>query len=344
MKYILAIILFSIIILFHELGHFLLAKRAGVRVNEFCLGLGPTLVGFTKGETKYSIKLLPFGGACMMEGEDDESADERAFNQKSVWNRISIVVAGPVFNFIMAFIFALIVLGSAGYDTPEISDVMKGYPAEQAGMQAGDTITDINGKKIHVYREVSMYTIFHEGEELEITYVRDGVENTVVVTPQYEEETGRYYIGFYGNTLRQKGNILTTIKYSIYEVKYWIWTTLGSLKMLLSRQVSVNDMSGPVGIVKSIGDTYDQSLTSGYYYVFLNMLNYAILLSANLGVMNLLPLPALDGGRLVFLLVEAVRGKKIDPEKEGMVHFAGIMLLMALMVVIMFNDIRKLMI
>ena len=163
MKYIIAILIFSLIILFHELGHFLLAKRNGIRVNEFSLGLGPTLVGFTRGETKYSIKLLPFGGACMMEGEDEESSDEASFQKKSVWARISVVAAGPVFNFIMAFVFAFILILCVGFDKPVVNDVIEGHPAQEAGIEAGDTIVSMNGKRIHFYREVSLYTFFHPG-------------------------------------------------------------------------------------------------------------------------------------------------------------------------------------
>lgn len=342
MKIVIAIVIFSLIILFHELGHFLLAKKNGIRVNEFCLGLGPTVVGFTKGETKYSIHLLPFGGACMMEGEDTDSDDERAFGKKSVWARISVVVAGPIFNFIMAFVFSVILIGCIGYDKPVLNGVMEGYPAEEAGMAKGDTIVEINNKKIHFWREVNLYLYFHAGEEIEVTYARDGEYNTVTLTPKYDEEKGVYYAGFYGNVQKTKGNILQTVQYGAYYVKYWVDVTFESLKMLVTGKAGVQDMSGPVGIVKTIGDTYEESKTSGGFYVFLNMLNISILLSANLGVMNLLPLPALDGGRLVFLFVEAIRRKKVDPEKEGMVHFVGMMCLMLLMVVIMFSDIRKL--
>ncbi len=342
MKFVIAIIIFSIIILFHELGHFLLAKKNGIRVNEFCLGLGPTLFGITKGETKYSIKLLPFGGACMMEGEDEDSNDARSFQKKSVWARISVVVAGPVFNFIMAFVFAFILISCIGYDKPVIYDVMEGYPAQEAGMQAGDTIISMNGKKMHFYREVSLYSYFHPGKTIDIVYERDNERYETRLIPVFEEEEGRYLIGFYGSGLREKGTILDSFKYSIYELKYWISTTIDSLRMLVSGRVSVNEVSGPVGIVKTIGDTYDESKREGGYMVFLNMLNIAILLSANLGVMNLLPLPALDGGRLVFLIIEAVRRKRIDPDKEGMVHFVGLVLLMLLMVFVMVNDIRQL--
>lgn len=184
MNIILALVIFSIIILFHELGHFLLAKHNDVRVNEFCLGLGPTIVGFTKGETKYSLKLLPFGGACMMEGEDEASDDDRGFNNKSVLQRASIVAAGPVFNFIMAIAFSLILVASVGFDRPVLSEVMDGYPAKEAGLQAGDEITKLGSKSIHLYREVSLYTYFHSNETVEVTYKRDGEKHTTMLTPK----------------------------------------------------------------------------------------------------------------------------------------------------------------
>lgn len=342
MNIIIAIIIFSIIILFHELGHFLLAKFNGIRVNEFCLGLGPTLFGFTRGETKYSVKLLPFGGACMMEGEDGESKDERAFNSKSVWARISVVVAGPVFNFIMAWVFALIVIGSAGYDRPVLVGVMEGFPAEEAGLQAGDEIISMNGYRTHFYREVSQYSMFHPGEDVEIVYERDGKRYETTLAPQMDEESGRELLGISGSLVREKGNFLQTITHSFYEVRYWICNTIDSLRMLVTGKVGVNDLSGPVGIVKVMGDTYDSNQSAGGTgLAILSMVNFSIFLSANLGIMNLLPIPALDGGRLVFLIIEAIRRKKIDPEKEGMVHFVGLMALMALMVFVMFNDIRN---
>lgn len=341
MKIIIALLLFSIIILFHELGHFLLAKANGIRVNEFSLGLGPTIFGFTAGETKYSLKLLPFGGACMMEGEDAESADSRAFNNKSVLARFSVVAAGPIFNFIMAFFFAIIVTCNVGYDLPVLTDVSAGYAAEAAGMQAGDVIIKMNHTRIHFYREVSSYSMFHPGEAVEITYERDGVRYTTTLVPVYDEDAGRYLYGFVGSLQGTKGNVFQNLKYSVYEVKYWISTTISSLRMLVTGQYSMGDLSGPVGIIDVIGDSYEESVSYGYFQAFLQMIYIGVLLSANLGVMNLLPLPALDGGRLVFLIVEGIRKKPIDPEKEGMVHFIGFALLMVLMVVVMFNDIRK---
>lgn len=342
MNIIIAIIIFSIIILFHELGHFLLAKLNGIRVNEFCLGMGPTLIGFTKGETKYSLKLLPFGGACMMEGEDGDSQDQRAFNSKSVWARISVVIAGPVFNFIMAWIFALIVVGSVGYDRPVLLGVMEGLPAKEAGMQAGDEIISMNGYRTHFYREVSQYSLFHPGETVDIVYMRDGERYETTLHPKLDEESGRELLGINGSVVRVRGNFIETIANSFYELKYWIYNTMESLRMLVTGKVGVNDLSGPVGLVKLMGDTYENNQsTGGTVIAILSMVNFSIFLSANLGIMNLLPIPALDGGRLVFLIIEAIRRKKIAPEKEGMVHFVGLMALMALMIFVMFNDIRN---
>jgi regulator of sigma E protease len=342
LKIVIAIILFSIIILFHELGHFLLAKKNKIRVNEFCLGLGPTLIGFTKGETKYSIKLLPFGGACMMEGEDGDSTTDGAFNSKSVWARIAVVAAGPIFNFIMAFVFAVILIACVGYDAPKLSGVMDGYAAKEAGLQSGDSITKINGKNIHFASEIGIYGYFHPGETWNLVYERDGKNHSATLVPKYDEKSKAYLVGIQYNFPREKTNAIGTLKYGAYEVKYWIDVTMESLKYLVTGKVSVNELSGPVGIVKNIGDTYDQSKSEGALIIVMSMLNWAILLSANLGVMNLLPIPALDGGRLVFLIVEAITRKRIDSDKEGMVHFIGFVLLMGLMVVVMFNDIRKL--
>ncbi len=342
MQYIVAILLFSVIILFHELGHFLLAKANGIRVNEFCLGLGPTLIGFTKGETKYSLKLLPFGGACIMEGEDRESDDDKSFQKKSVLARISVVAAGPLFNFLLALLFSAFIIGSIGVTTPVLGGVLEGYSAEAAGLQAGDEIVKLGNARIHFYKEVTMYSAFHQGEDVVVTYVRDGETYTALLSPMYDEETGRYLYGFYSQAAYTKFGPVKTLQYAAWDVKYWICYTIKSLGMLATNQVSVSDLSGPVGIVKTVGETYTESLADGYYYVLLNMLNMGILLSANLGVMNLLPLPALDGGRLVFLFLEAVRRRRMGGHFEGYVHFIGLVCLLALMVFVMFNDILKL--
>lgn len=342
MNIVIALIIFSLIILFHELGHFLLAKANGIKVNEFSLGLGPTLVGFTKGETKYSLKLLPFGGACMMEGEDGESQDERSFNSKSVWARISVVFAGPLFNFIMAWVFALIVMACVGFDRPVLTSVKEGFPAAEAGLQEGDEIISMNGSRTHFFREISQFSIFHAGEDVKLVYKRDGERYETVLSPKLDEESGRELFGMNGKAMRERGTVLETVANSFYEIRYQICTTVESLRMLVTGKVGLKDLSGPVGIVKVMGETYDSNESAGGTgLAILSMINFSIFLSANLGIMNLLPLPALDGGRLVFLIIEAIRRKKISPEKEGMVHFVGLVALMALMVFVMFNDIRN---
>lgn len=346
MAIIVAIIVFGFLVFFHELGHFLLAKKNGIVVTEFSIGMGPRIVSHTMGGTKYSLKLFPFGGSCMLLGDDGESEDKNAFGNKSVWARISVIVAGAVFNFILAFLLAIIVISAAGYDSPTIIGVMEGYPAEQAGLQAGDVIQKINKERIHFDREVSLYMLLHPGEELTVTVDRNGT-NMTVTFPQKQDEEGNYYMGIYRSSQRVKASPIEVLKYSFYEVKYQISTVFKTLGLLFRGRVTVNDFTGPVGIVNMVGDVVEGStsnevdIKTNIINVLLSVMNFAIMLSANLGVMNLLPIPALDGGRLVFLLIEAVRGKPVAREKEGMVHFVGMMLLMAFMVYVMFNDIRR---
>lgn len=341
MSIVIALLVFSVIILFHEFGHFLLAKLNKITVVEFSLGMGPRLLSFEAGGTRYSWKLLPFGGSCMMLGEDGEEEEEGSFGSKSVWARMSVIAAGPIFNFLLAFIMALFIVGNLGYDVPVLLNVTEGMPAADAGLQAGDRIVKMNGKRIHLYREVQNYSMFHQGETVVFQYEREGELHEATVAPELMNGSYKYGIG--GNiNYRQKTNVLETLEYSAYEVYYWIDTTVSSLGLLFKGGVQLDDMSGPVGVVDAIGTTYQESRDEGAFYVWMNLLNIAILLSANLGVMNLLPIPALDGGRLIFLIVEAIRRKRVEPELEAKIHFAGLMLLMLLMVVVMFNDVKKL--
>ncbi len=337
---VLALIVFGIIVMIHELGHFLLAKKNGIRVDEFAIGMGPKIWGKQIGETTYCLRLLPLGGSCMM-GEDSDDTSDGSFNSKSVWARISVIAGGPVFNFILAFVLSVILVGMIGYDEPVIGDVTPGYSAQEQGLQAGDRIVKMNGKKINIWREVVYYNVFHAGETVEMVYERDGEKHTATITPQ-KDENGSYKLGVVSQGGYQKANVFTAFKYGLYEVKFWISTTVQSLKMLITGQVGINELSGPVGIVDMVGDTYEQSKAYGFLVVLVEMMNIGILLSANLGVMNLLPIPALDGGRLVFLIIEAIRGKRVPPEKEGVVHFIGLVLLLALMAFVMFHDIKRL--
>ena len=341
MGIVLAILVFSLIVFVHEMGHFLLAKANKIRVDEFSIGMGPRIFSFEKGETRYSLKLLPLGGSCMMGEDDVDDISEGSFNSKSVWARMSVIAAGPIFNFLLALLFAIIVVGYVGYDEPVISGVIEGYSAEAEGMQAGDRIVKINGKKIHIWREITYHNMFHQGEEADVVYERDGEKYEVTLTPKKDED-GNYLLGVKSPAKYEKANVFTAIQYGAYEVKFWVSTTLQSLKMLVTGQVGVDQLSGPVGIVDAVDESYQQTKSYGALVVFMQMLNIGILLSANLGVMNLLPLPALDGGRLIFLILEAIRGKRVAPNKEGWVHGIGLVLLLLLMAFVMFNDVRKL--
>ena len=349
MNIILSILILGIIILIHELGHFLFAKWGGIGVVEFSLGMGPRLLSFEKGGTRYSVKAFPFGGSCLMLGEDEEAEDDRAFGNKSVWARIAVIAGGPLFNFILAFCLAMIMVGATGsYDIPRVQAVQAGLPAEQAGIQAGDVITKVNGRSIHSFRDFTTYTLTHPGKELNLTWKRtleDGTARTykAVVTP-VSAENGRKMIGVeFAYGIRQPANLFEIAKQAVYEVQFWIRYVFDSFYMMFHGAVSVDDISGPVGIVSTIDQSVSEaSAAGGKKAVVLTLINFGILLSANLGVMNLLPFPALDGGRLFFLIIEALRKKPIDREKEAMIHTAGMVFLLALIVIILFNDMRKL--
>ncbi|WP_314057242.1 M50 family metallopeptidase [Shuttleworthella satelles] len=341
MNIIIAILIFSFIIIFHELGHFLTARACGVKVNEFCLGFGPKIIGFTKGETLYAWRLIPFGGACVMEGEDQESDNDRAFGNKPVWQRFLIVLMGPMFNFLLAFILSAILLAAIGVMKPKIGGVMEDYPAQEAGLEAGDEITALGGHRVYFYQEISAYVFFHGKEAISVTYSRGGQSHQTTLVPRYDEESKRYLIGIQGPGDYEKLSAGQIAGYSFHEIRYQIYNTAKSLQLLVTGQVSLRQISGPVGIVKTIGDTYQQSARDGAFYIFVNMLSIAILLTANLGVMNLLPFPALDGGRLVFFLVEMIRRKPAPQKLEGYVNMAGFVLLMGLMILVVFSDLFK---
>ena len=348
MSLIIAVLMLGIIIMIHEFGHFLFAKLNGIGVIEFSLGMGPRLISFEKGGTRYSFKILPFGGSCMMLGEDENEADEHAFNNKSVWARISVVAAGPIFNFLLAFLLSMALIGATGYDTTQLNGVLDGYPAQAAGMQAGDVIRSINGRRVHSYRDINMYLFTHPQKQVEVTWSRtdpSGAKQTysAELAPAYSQENDQYMIGVHFDPApRQVEHVGQLLLHGLYEVQYWIHYVFDTFYMMFHGLVSLNDISGPVGIVTVIDSSVDEASSYGVSAVVLMLMQLTILLSANLGVMNLLPIPALDGGRLVFLIIEAVRGKPIDKEKEGMVHMAGMVVLLALMVLILFNDVRKL--
>ena len=343
MNIVIAILVFGLLIFIHEFGHFLAAKAGGIKVLEFALGMGPKLTSFEAWGTTFSLRLLPIGGFCSMLGEDEDLEDPDAFNKKSAWTRIKVVAAGPVFNFLLAFLLSLILIGAVGYDPAVVTSVEPGMPMAEAGVLDGDIITSLNGEAITFSRELSSDLMVHPltAEPVDVVVERDGEKLSFTVTPVKDGDVYRLGFSYYMNQ-RVRTDFGHTILYSFKEVGFQIQNVVRSIGMIFSGQVSAREISGPVGIVDIIGETVEETKQEGFLIVLLNIMNIAILLSANLGVMNLLPIPALDGGRLLFLLIELVRGKALDKEKEGLVHTIGFILLLGIMALVFFNDILKL--
>ncbi|MCR5747617.1 MAG: site-2 protease family protein, partial [Lachnospiraceae bacterium] len=234
-KLLIFLLIFSVIVIVHEGGHCVIGKMSGIGVKEFSIGLGPTLFGIKRGETLYSLKLLPFGGITIFEGDDpDEEESPRSFRKAPVGARFATVFAGPFMNFVLGFLLSLIVIGSIGYDLPVLHSVMEGYPAAEAGLASGDRIVSINGKKTVIYRDITLWTMFNEGKTAEVIFERNGDLYKTDITPKYSEEDGRYLFGFRGPLEYTKGNPLQVIRYSFTEVRYWIEVTVKSLGMLFS--------------------------------------------------------------------------------------------------------------
>lgn len=337
-----AILIFGFIVLVHEFGHYFFAKRNGILVEEFAIGMGPKILGKKIGETLFSIRALPFGGFCKMLGEDEKVIDEKSYSSKSAWQKIQVVFGGPLFNFLLAFIFAIIyLLISQTVITPVVTEVRENSPAQEAGIQIGDKIVEINNKKIISYPEVQIYINENKGKEINLVYERDGKKNSVFITPEFREEANTYQIGITPSIVKMN-SIFKVIKYAFIEIIFWIKMVFYGLRLIFTGSVSAGEVSGPVGIVSVVSEGYRESVKMGLLYIFRTISFFIVLLSANLGVMNLLPIPALDGGRLVFLIIEAIRKKPINENREGAIHFIGYIILMLLMVAVLFNDIRKL--
>ncbi len=354
MNIILIIIVFGVIVFFHEFGHFIVAKLNGIAVLEFAIGMGPTICSFKKKETKYSIRLLPLGGFCMMKGEDEEDDDENSFSNKSVWARMAVVLAGPCFNFLLAFLFSIILIRFTGCDPATLYYVDEHGAAAEAGISQGDLVISMQAEgeakaeRMYNYRELLLYRQIH-ATDVPVTMVMekpDGERYTCVVTPKQDAATGQYMLGVSGGYRLTEG-IGENLKYAGLELRYWVKATVSSLRMLVTGQVKSDEVMGPVGVGNAFGEIIDevkdQSETKkeAVINILLNMLNWCILLSVNLGIMNLLPIPALDGGRFLFLLIEAVRRKRIPAEKEAAVNLVGFVLLILLMVVVFANDIKN---
>lgn len=364
-----AILVLGGIVLFHEFGHFLAARLFGVGVVEFSVGFGPRLLSHVskKSGTRYSLKLFPLGGSCAMMGEledeETEAGEERledtgaagkdtagellggSFLEQSPIARFCIIAAGPVFNFILAYVLAVVILSWAGYDAPVLVGTTEGQPAQEAGMAAGDVITAIEGRSIHFSRDIQLYNLTGDGSPMEVAYKRyeeasgRWEERSTVLTPI--EISGQHYFGFQLAGYRQPvESVPRLFLYGVYEVQFWIRSVIDSLKLMAAGRVSGDDIAGPVRIVTIIDETVEQNLSYGFVTVIMNLFNLTVMFSANLGVMNLIPIPALDGGRLLFILIEMIFRRPVNRKIENAMILTGMALLMTFMAVVLWNDIR----
>lgn len=339
------VIVLGVIIFIHELGHFTWAKIAGVHVYEFALGMGPRLWGFKKGDTEYNLRLIPIGGFCSMAGEDLELDDEekvpkeKRMQSKSVWQRFLILFFGPGNNFILAVVllfFIALVWGGTTMD-PVVSSVMDDYPAQEVGISAGDRILSINGNKVSTSDDVSLYlAIADKKEENSIKILKpNGYEIEYNVKPKKvkEDKTTNYYFGI---TMQQKRThgFINAFKYSFEKFGSLMKQMVLTLKYLFTGGISLDQLSGPVGIYSVVGEQSKAGIQ--------NILFLITYLSINVGFLNLIPLPAFDGGHIFFILIEAIRRKPVPAEIENKIHAVGLMLLMLLMLIITINDVIKL--
>ncbi len=330
MTIIYAILIFCVLIFVHEFGHFAAAKLCGVKVNEFSIGMGPAFFQRQRGETQYSLRILPIGGYCAMEGEDEDSEDERAFNNKPAWQRAIVLAAGAFMNLVTAVVLLIIIAFWAGQATTVMDEITDDSPAYEAGMQAGDQITAVDGQKTDSWSDITSVIGSKKNEAVQVTVLRDGSELTMSVMTEYDKTEKRAKIGIKPHV---EHNLGTSVTSGIKNTGKMAVTMYDVLKQLVTGKVSIKELSGPVGIVYVVNDTAKAGVI---YVVYLSAL-----LSLNLAIMNMLPLPALDGGRLLFLLIRKITGDHMTDEMEGKVHFIGIVLLLMLMVVVTWNDIIK---
>ena len=342
-----AILLFSLLVFIHELGHFVAAKLSGVQVNEFSVFMGPALVKWQRGDTLYAIRCIPFGGYCAMEGEDGNSDNPRAFTQAAWWKRLIILVAGAFMNFVMGLVLLTVVyLPAQQMIVPEIASIEEGcLLAGEDGLQVGDRFLSVDGRKVYVQSDFTMLLGMKEGYYHDLEILRNGqkllLDNFHMQRAEFSNEDGSVSLR-YGFSFDIKdmtlGDKLKNVWYTAVDYVRVTWLSLG---MLVSGKAGVADVSGPVGIVQQMTETAAQSATT--FAAVMNLLNFGAMISVNLAVMNLLPIPALDGGRVVGVLlttaVEGVTKKKLDPKYEGYIHGAGMILLLGLMAVILFKDV-----
>lgn len=358
-------------ILVHEFGHFIVAKLMGVRVNEFAIGMGPRLLKWGKGETEYSIRAFPIGGFCAMEGEDDgaptpaamggnadrevEADTAHSFAHKPVWRRLLIVLAGAVMNLLLGF-FLLVVYngflqkpyddqGTVLFPTTTIIGLEETTPAYETGLRPGDTILEVNGRRIFMTTDLTLEMQNDADGVLDMVVRREGEKVSlpgVAFEQVTDEETGTRYLKYDFTLLGVRRTFLNTFTQSAKQELSIATVVWRSLVDMVQGDYGLNDLSGPVGTVDIIADAVEDAVTeTDRLAAWQNLVMLMIMITVNLGVFNLLPLPALDGGRLVFLLWEGITRKPVPAKWEGLVHFAGILLLLLLMLVVTYSDITK---
>lgn len=331
MTILIAIVVFGLLILVHELGHFLTAKAVGMKVKEFAIGFGPAIFKTTKGDTLYGLRIFPLGGYVRVLGEEGDEADaEGSYQSKSALQRFLFVFAGAFMNFVLAFVLFMIIFIGFGMpaDIPQLGTVEEGGIAFEAGLRPGDYILEANDSEIQTWQELVESITSSADQPLSLKVARGGETVEILVTPRLNPETERVMIGI-GPSYKSLP-FFQAIRESFSETLFFGTQIVRSLVLMITRQAPA-DVAGPIGIISMVGETARYGLS--------NLMYFTALLSVNLGILNLLPIPALDGSRIVFILIEAVRGKPIDPEKEGMVHIIGFGLLLMLMVFILYKDI-----
>jgi regulator of sigma E protease len=329
--FIMAILAFSLLVIIHELGHFTLAKLNGVKVHEFSLGMGPKLFGIKGKETEYLIKAFPIGGYVKMEGEEEGSNDPRAFNNKTAWQKLSIVSAGAIMNLILAVVLFAIVGAVEGYVLPVIGEVVPNSPAMKAGILVGDKITKVNSVNIERWDDFISEMSTNKGESLNIEVVRDSKVEQLLLNPLKDQKENKFIIGIRVSNVREKMNLGESAIYGFNQTVSTAKQTFGFFGSLFKGKVSANDVGGPISIIRISGKAAEMGITS--------LMMLTAMLSVQLGIFNIIPFPALDGGWIFILLFEIISGKKLNENKVATANYIGFMFLMALMVLVVLKDI-----
>lgn len=324
-----ALIVFGVIVTVHEAGHFSVAKLFGVTVHEFAVGMGPKVLGKKIGDTEYTVRALPLGGFVRMEGEDEDSDDPNAFNHKTPLQRMGIIFAGPFMNFVLTVFLFSILFAVVGVPSNVVGSLMDDMPAKAAGLMVGDKIVAVNGQSVRTPEEVTSQIQGASEDTLRLEIERNGQTEVISVDAVLKE--GRKMIGItYGNVKSPGASIVYGVKQTVSLAK----EMLDFLGKLVTGKMGMAGVSGPVGIISEVG----KAAQNGW----ISVMALAAVISLNLGLINLMPIPALDGSRILFQLIEIIRGKKIDPNKEGYVHMTGMIFLLALMIFITYKDILRL--